>query len=295
MTFDETYSYFEYKEIIWAAQKMKYESEISNVNSDSELLEILLEMVEPLRDVHVWFRSDDDFIRSYISTKFSNWDFTVWEEYLANSNWQEHESNWGYATFDDTPYFAFKEWSSDRLNVNDFDIALENFKESDTIIIDVRMNGGGNEVLAMEIAGRFTEQTLTAAYHQVRNGPQYSDFTPLTKRELSPRGSWQFTNPVYVLIGRGCYSSNESFISAMREIPHVTLVGDTTGGSSGNPGIFNLGNRWEYSVPRWINYTADTQIIEWNGIPPDIYIETTEEDFLDGHDPILDYIFGQNK
>ena len=77
----------------------------------------------------------------------------------------------------------------------------------------------------------------------------------------------------------------------MREIPHVTLVGDTTGGSSGNPHMFRLGNGWEYAVPRWINYTADMQVIEWNGIEPDIYVKTTEEDFLDGRDPVLDFVF----
>ncbi len=37
------------------------------------------------------------------------------------------------------------------------------------------------------------------------------------------------------------------------------------------------------------------QVIEWNGIAPDIYIKTTEEDFLDGRDPVLDFIFGDDK
>lgn len=296
-TFDRYYSYFDYKNIIWAEEKKRVEADIINVHTDSELIDLLLEMVKPLRDVHVWFRSDSNSISSYRPNKFVNWDKTVLEEYVTSNNWQQQQqqSNWGYATFNETPYFAFGAWNRDQIEVSDFDAALENFKESDTIVIDVRMNPGGSDGLAFEIAGRFTSQTLTVEYYKFRDGPQHSDFTELVERKLSPRGTWQFTKPVYVLIGRGCFSSNESFISAMREIPHVTLVGDTTGGSSGNPKIFNLGHGWEYSVPRWINYTADMQVIEWNGIAPDIYIKTTEEDFLDGRDPVLDFIFGDDK
>lgn len=289
-TFDRYYSYFDYKNINWAEEKERCEADIINVHTDSELIDLLIEMVNPLRDVHVWFTSGDNYIPSYSPSNFKNWDRTVWEEYVTRNNWQQQQSYWGYATFNDTPYFAFEAWKSDHINVSDFDAALENFKESDTIVIDVRMNYGGNDELALDIAARFTSQTRTVTYYKFRDGPQHSDFTELFERKLSPRGTWQFTKPVYVLIGRGCFSSNETFISAMREIPHVTLVGDTTGGSSGNPHAFRLGNGWEYYVPRWINYTADMQVIEWNGIAPDIYIKTTEADFLDGRDPVLDFV-----
>ena len=293
--FDQNYSYFGYKNINWAEEKKRCEADINNVHNDSEFIDLLLEMVKPLKDVHVWFRSGNNFIPSYSPNKFMNWDKSVWELYITNNNWQQQQSNWGYATFNETPYFAFGAWISDQIKVSDFDAALENFKESDKIVIDVRMNGGGNDELALNIAGRFTTQARIVEYYKYRNGPQHSDFTELYKRELSPRGTWQFTKPVYVLIGRGCFSSNETFISAMREIPHVTLIGDTTGGSSGNPIIFDLGNGWEYSVPRWIAYTADMQVIEWNGIAPDTYIKTTMEQFLDGRDPVMDFIFDHNK
>ena len=49
-------------------------------------------------------------------------------------------------------------------------------------------------------------------------------------RVLSPRGAWQYTGSVLVLIGARCASSNEGFIAAMRQLPHVTLVGDRTAG-----------------------------------------------------------------
>ena len=81
----------------------------------------------------------------------------------------------------------------------------------------------------------------------------------------------------------------ESFISAMGEIPTVTVIGDTTGGSTGNPEFFPLRDGWSYAVPRWMAYTADLRVIEWNGIPPDILVPVTREDFAAGRDPVLEF------
>ena len=75
-----------------------------------------------------------------------------------------------------------------------------------------------------------------------------------------------------LLIGRRCASSNESFIAAMRQLPNVTLVGDRTAGASANPGTFPLANGWTYTVSRWIEYTADGQVIEDVGISPRVFV-----------------------
>ena len=120
-------------------------------------------------------------------------------------------------------------------------------------------------------------------------GPSHSDFGPLTPFVLSPRGSWQYTRPVLLLIGRRCLSSNETFISAMRQLPNVTLVGDQTGGGSGNPGTFPLAGGWSYTVSRWIEYTADHQVIEDVGIAPQVFVSASAADFAQGKDPVLDW------
>lgn len=91
-------------------------------------------------------------------------------------------------------------------------------------------------------------------------------------RVLSPRGPWQYTGAVQLLIGRQCASSNESFIAAMRPLPNVTLVGDRTAGSSGSPATFPPAFGWTYAVSRWIAYTAVTQVIEDVGISPRVFV-----------------------
>ncbi len=75
----------------------------------------------------------------------------------------------------------------------------------------------------------------------------------------------------------------------MRELPQVTLIGDTTGGSSGNPASHELTGGWTYRVPRWIAYLVDGTVIEWNGIPPDIVLPTAALDFSGERDPVIEF------
>lgn len=121
-----------------------------------------------------------------------------------------------------------------------------------------------------------------------RSGPRHDDFGNELARQVGPRGAFQFTGPVIVLSGRGVFSSTESFIAAMRELPHVTILGDTTGGGTGNPGTYPLGDGWTYTVSRWIEWTADRRVIEWNGIPPDIVVAWDLAAVSQGRDPVLE-------
>jgi C-terminal processing protease CtpA/Prc len=77
---------------------------------------------------------------------------------------------------------------------------------------------------------------------------------------------------VFVLAGRGSLSSNESFVAAMREIPQVTVVGDTTGGATANPVARPYLDGWKVWVSTWYATLPDGSPIEGRGIPPDIVL-----------------------
>jgi hypothetical protein len=289
-TFDRTYSYFELKHIDWNAARAAYRDRAANAADHVSLVNVLREMVEPMRDVHIWFRDPaGTTIATWQPTHFRNWNRDVWLAYMGANRWVQQRTNWGYADFSGIPYIAIGSWNTSQVNIDTVDAVLNQFRDKPAIIIDVRMNGGGNDALALQVAGRFTRETRLIEYVQFRDGPDHDDFTPLQPRYLQPRGPWQYEGNVVVLSGRGVYSSNETFISALREIPSVTVMGDTTGGSSGNPGEFELGGGWTYFVPRWIAYTPDGRVIEWNGIEPDLIIPVTAADFAAGRDPVLDF------
>jgi C-terminal processing protease CtpA/Prc len=187
-------------------------------------------------------------------------------------------------------YISINYWdTSSSPETADLDQALEQFKNSPALIVDVRMNPGGDSTTAGNFAGRFADQTRTAGFVQFRNGPAHTDFGPLQTRQVVPRGPWQFHAPVLLLIGRGCVSSNEDFITQMRELPNVTVAGDTSAGHSGDPASYNLSNGWQFTVSTWIDYTSEMQVIEDKGINPAIFVPATAANFQAGDDPVLNF------
>jgi carboxyl-terminal processing protease len=295
-TFDREYSYFDYKHIDWNALRTTYRPRAVAAADQTAFIGVVREMLGQLHDLHVVLRdSAGATIPTYTPQDFVNWNRTVWQQYIARASWTQGQTNWGYGTFDSVPYFAIGAWGAESIRSADFDTALERFRGAPALILDVRMNPGGSDQLAFEIAGRFAPSSVAAGSVRFRNGPSHGDFGPIIPRTLNPRGSWQFTGTVLLLVGRLCASSNETFIDGMRQLAHVTVAGDRTAGASGNPGTFPLANGWSYTVSRWIDYTTENQVLEDVGISPDILIAASASDFAQGRDPVLDWALDRVK
>lgn len=289
-TFDEQYPYFTYKGIDWAAARDSFRPRAGQVDDVDQLVGVLEEMVEPLRDLHVKFLDPSGATRhTYLPSRFVNWHRDRWQESVLPAGWVQRGPDWGTARFGDVGYLFIGSWNPRTIGIEEVDTALEELRETRALILDVRPNGGGDNSLAFDVAGRFAAEPVLAFQVRYRDGPDHDDLAEPIESHLEPRGPWQYVRPVVVLAGRGCYSSNEGFVSAMRELEQVTVMGDTTGGSSGNPGVHALGGGWSYTVPRWIAYTADGRIIEWQGIPPDVPLDLGPEDFTGPGDPVLDF------
>jgi len=293
-TFDREYSYFEHKRIDWNALSARYRPAATAAADQAGFIGVVREMLGELRDLHVVLRDPNGTtISTYTPSAFVNWDRSVWQQYIARANWTQGQSDWGHGVLDGVPYIAIGGWGAASIRAADFDAALDRYRTAPVLILDVRMNGGGNDALAFDIAGRFTSSTVRTGSVKFRNGPSHSDFGAPIPRTLNPRGAWQYTGSVLLLIGRRCASSNESFIEAMRQLPNVTLAGDRTAGATANPGTFPLANGWTYTVSRWIEYDADGRAIEDNGILPRVPVTATAGDFALGRDPVLDWAIGR--
>lgn len=291
-TFDRVYPYFDYKRIDWNALKAEFEPRAAAATSENELITILQSMLARLHDQHVVLTAAGSTVRTYVPIDFINWNADVWRQYLARANATTRGAAVS-AVINGVAYIGVASWNPGQLNVADLDAFLDAFRDRPALIVDVRMNPGGDDSLAFQFAGRFATATTTLGYVQFRSGPGHSEFTPLQPRTFSPRGPFQFTRSVLLLVGRQCASSNESFIAAMRELRHVTLAGDRTAGSTANPQTFMLGGGWSYSVSRWIEYTANMQVIEDQGIAPSLVVPASPADFQNGRDPVLDWAIDQ--
>jgi C-terminal processing protease CtpA/Prc len=291
-TFDQNYSYFAYKNIDWNALNTTYRPQAIQATSQQQFMQIIGQMLSNLHDMHVYL-TDSDGVQTatFTPTNFINFDSTVWNEYMQSQGTQLQQSNYSTTGWlGGVAYISINYWdTSSSPETADLDQALEQFKNSPALIVDVRMNPGGDSTTAGNFAGRFADQTRTAGFVQFRNGPAHTDFGPLQTRQVVPRGPWQFHAPVLLLIGRGCVSSNEDFITQMRELPNVTVAGDTSAGHSGDPASYNLSNGWQFTVSTWIDYTSEMQVIEDKGINPAIFVPATAANFQAGDDPVLNF------
>jgi hypothetical protein len=287
--YDRIYPYFSHKGVDWNAARSQFRPAAANARTAAELADITHRMLGPLRDVHAWTVTPSGAtIPSYTPQAFVNWRRSVWDAQLQQHDRRNQAGRWGYAWFGRVPYVYFESWGAD-FSPAAFDAALDEFRESPGLIIDVRMNGGGSDALAFKVANRFFDQSRTFAYVRYRMGNGHDDFTSALARTGTPGGAWQFVKPTLLLVGRGSFSSTESFVLALGVLPNVTVVGDTTGGGSGNPATFMLAGGWSYSLPRWIEYDSEMRVIEWSGIAPDRVIPASVADFDAGRDPVLDF------
>lgn len=294
--YDKVYPAFRYKNVSaadWNEMRTKYRPRASAAKTEDEFISVMLEMLRPLRDVHAWFVDPrGTVVPTYTPTALENFDRTRWQKALRDANYVPHGSAWGEATVGGFGYLYIGTWSAQQIDTVALDAALQRYRDAPGLIIDVRTNAGGSDAAALSFASRFTTKPEVVSYVQVRNGSNHDDLTPIRAREIRPRGSWQYTKPVVVLAGRGGFSANESFVAAMRILSHATVIGDTTGGASGNPGTFSLGNGWWFTVPQWFELGPDRQPIEWKGVAPNVAVPWSARGFDTDRDPLIDTAVG---
>ena len=88
-----------------------------------------------------------------------------------------------------------------------------------------------------------------------------------------------------MLANRGSFSATNNFVSIMKSLDQVTIVGDTTGGGCGLPFTSELPNGWRVRFSSCPIMDAQGQLTEF-GVAPDMRIDMNEDDRTS--DAILD-------
>lgn len=162
--------------------------------------------------------------------------------------------------------------------VKEFDSSLEGLRETKALIIDMRGNGGGDDRVAESCAARFFTSAVAFPGFQMRMvtlGKPW--FAPRLGRKVSPRGVWQYTKPVVLLIDEFVISSAEHFAAGMHDSGRAVTIGHTTAGSSGNPIRLEVSG-FKFQVSRWRELRTCGSLIEGQGVPADIVASPTVSD-----------------
>lgn len=156
----------------------------------------------------------------------------------------------------------------------------------DGLVLDLRPNSGGSEILAMQIAAHFIKGTKAYGALFNRNAKTGAWDRRRVRKIAGRRESRRFHGPVAVLVGSGCASAGEGLALMMRQAEDVRLVGARTRGASGHPKSHRLPNGVNLWLPSSRTVDADGKLIEGAGITPDVVVATRAEDFKKG-DPVL--------
>ena len=151
------------------------------------------------------------------------------------------------------------------------DQALSELANTKGLIIDIRTNPGGNDYISLALASRFVTQNDTHVYSkQARDG---DGVTPLIEARISPKGNILYQKPIVLLTSNNTVSAAEVFALSMQQLPHVTLVGETTQGALSDMLDFTLPSGIEITLSNEYYYSPQGKWMEFIGIEPDYEIE----------------------
>ena len=283
---DQKYCFFEHKNVDWNKIHSEYSSRVDTCRNSISLFNTLGEMICRLQDGHVNLYSAQDVARYW--KWFENYPSNFSEElereilgtdYLISSGliYKKLSDNVGYIT-----YRSFSASISDA----GLDYIFDYFKNCHGIIIDVRDNSGGDLSNVDKLASRFTEKKIISGYIRHKTGPGHNDFSNPFPIYLEPSTRKRYTNKVVVLTNRLCYSATNAFVSTMRQLPNITIIGDRTGGGGGFPISSMLPNGWNVRFSSCPIFDAGMNPTE-EGIDPDIFVSLDDQDVQEGIDTII--------
>lgn len=289
--YDRIYATFELKGVDWDSVYAVYRPQITPQTTDQELFLVMSRMLATLQDGHVSLNTPTEYYSytAYWDQYPINYDRDILRTYYLGGAMKGTNSPITYRLLDEQIGYVYIDNFGGTNWGDRIEIALKRMKPLKGLIVDVRSNGGGAKQNAEDIAGRFTRQKRLYAHGQWRNEPHRSDLASI-QLYFEPKGTVKFTKPTVVLTNRSSFSSAELFVLMMRTLPHITVVGDTTGGgSSGDTTFRELPNGWIFRVPSSLLSAPNFEPYhEGNGLAPDVWVSTPDDLLASGTDRIFE-------
>jgi carboxyl-terminal processing protease len=156
--------------------------------------------------------------------------------------------------------------------------AVEEMQNAETIIVDLRGNGGGAGDLAPTIAAMFAREPGTLGVSQLRHGTREFDYAP---------AAGAFTGELIILVDGGSASTSEVFAGGLQESGRATVIGTTTRGGvlPSLAALLPTGGALQHVISDF--RTPKGVVLEGRGVFPDVEVGVSRADLIGNHDPIL--------
>ena len=164
---------------------------------------------------------------------------------------------------------------ADEKIVTEFAKAMQEFKDTKAIIIDVRYNGGGDTAYARPIMGWFTADKKPYALMNERNGKGMGE---KWTEYVEPNGDYCYKKPVVILCNHWSASMAEGFPMGMRAVCGAKIIGTKMmglGAAVESNNIEDVNLSYQYSFQP----VYDVNGVSRSLFSPDITIRN-DEDFI---------------
>lgn len=143
------------------------------------------------------------------------------------------------------------------------DRIMQDLKETKHIIVDVRFNGGGQDVVALEILRRFNAERRQIAFKKARHNNSYTAKTPIYLESAKN----PYTKPVYLLTSQQSASATDMLALSSMELNNIKRIGSRTNGAISDALQKTLPNGWYFSLSNEIYTDNNYKCYENIGVP----------------------------
>ena len=183
--------------------------------------------------------------------------------------------------------------------------AFETLNEHQHLVLDLRGNEGGTDMLGQFLAGKLlpadtpyyrieskyspevADLYQTAGAARLESGWGQSHESPVTtEQDVEP-----YNGRMYVLIDDGCFSTTDNFLACLRDMrPNTTFVGrPTQGGTGASRFLLKLKySQAEVCCCTILVKSPNGHVIEGRGSQPDIPVTWSQENIVQGTDADLE-------
>ena len=184
----------------------------------------------------------------------------------------------------------------DKEIVKSFDSIFDQISRADALILDVRKNGGGSGAIGYAILKYLTDKPFKASrwktpdYRSAYRAWGFSepgwDGEPVD--EVKPKGDKVFTKPVVVLTSARTFSAAEDFVVAFDYMKRGAIIGELTGGSTGQPLEIQLpGGLTAHICTKRDSYPDGKEFVGI-GVQPQVAVRRTVIGMRAGMDEVLE-------
>lgn len=282
---DEHYCFFAYKNVDWDSVGRVYRARVNPAMTSRELFDLCGDMLKELRDGHTNLIAAHDVSRYWIWEQYPvNYDERIIDQYYLNFDYKRASGIKYQILPENIGYMYYGSFSSG-IGEGNLDLILSYLNTADGLVIDVRSNGGGYLSNVETLVSRFIEGRTYAGAISHKTGPAHDAFSEPYDYYFNPaKNHVHYRKSVVVLANRGSFSATNNFVSIMKSLPQVTVVGDTTGGGCGLPFTSELPNGWTVRFSSCPITGPDGQLTEF-GVAPD---EVVNMGTATTSDPILE-------